>query len=42
MEDVAAALVKNTEAERNIKLNVTVNAYGTYNISQTESQAALY
>ena len=42
MEDVAAALVKNTEAERNIKLNVTVNADGTYNISQTESQAALY
>ena len=42
MEDVAAALVKNTEAERNIKLNVTVNADGTYNISQTEAQAALY
>jgi tape measure domain-containing protein len=42
MEDVAAALVKNTEAERNIKLNVTVNADGTYSISQTEAQAALY
>jgi len=42
LDKTAEALVQNTNAERSIKLNVTVNADGSYNISQTEQQAALY
>lgn len=35
------ALKENTAAERNIRINVTMNADGTFNINQTEQQAAL-
>ena len=35
------ALNQNTNAERNIRINVTMNADGTFNVNQTEQQAAL-
>lgn len=35
------ALNANTNAERNIRINVTMNADGTFNVNQTEQQAAL-
>lgn len=35
------ALKENTNAERNIRINVTMNADGTFNVNQTEQQAAL-
>lgn len=35
------ALNANTNAERNIRINVTMNADGSFNVNQTEQQAAL-
>lgn len=35
------ALKENTNAERNIRINVTMNADGSFNVNQTEQQAAL-
>lgn len=39
--ELVAALRENTNAERNIRINVTMNADGTFNVNQTEQQAAL-
>jgi hypothetical protein len=39
--DLVAALKENTSAERNIRINVTMNADGSASVTQSEQQAAL-